>query len=95
MDAPAIFTRLQTLGAVLSATPDGKVRVHVRKGLLTDDDRRAIGDHKAELLATLRAAPAADYVPPTWSRRYELKKAGVPNWWTPAPLPWLDNPERN
>jgi|SRR5262245_60752430 len=62
MTATILLSDLQSRGFVLSSVEDG-VLVKPSKHL-TDEDRQAIRDHKAELLALLRSDPSDGEVCP-------------------------------
>lgn len=65
MTAQAVLERLRSLGARVSLAGD-KVRVEAPAGVLTDDLRRELIEHKAELVRLLRPAP--DLPPPACDR---------------------------
>ncbi|MBI1984091.1 MAG: hypothetical protein HYS61_07830 [Acidobacteria bacterium] len=59
MGAPDILGLLAARGLTVRPRPDGNLEVSPR-GLLTDETRRLIREHKAELLQALVADPLPD-----------------------------------
>lgn len=80
MTAKAILESLRVLGASVSLVGD-KLRVEAPAGVLTDDLRRELIEHKAELVRLLRPAP--DLPPPVCDRC-----GGALFWQSVAYGPW-------
>jgi hypothetical protein len=61
MTALTLFQRLHELGVIMTPLPDGTVRCHAPKGVLTPALLDEIRQHRQELLALLtQSAPAHD-----------------------------------
>src|SRR5262245_34296534 len=59
MTAFNLLQQLHARGVILTPSPDGTIRCHAPKGVLTEDVRQAIRQHKQALLALL-VQPASD-----------------------------------
>src|SRR5215831_9861095 len=77
MTALALLQQLRALGVALTPSPDGTLHYKAPKGILTDDLRQAIRQHKTALLHVLAQPIPLNKSP--LSEAYALGQSAVPH----------------